>query len=128
MALIIASVIVAALLPLLAKAPMGYAQSKMAGGYDNHNPREQQKALTGLGLRALAAHNNAFEAFPPFAAGVLLALWGEAPLFTMQILCGVHIVARVGHALFYFADVPPLRSLCWAIGMVASIWLMCLAF
>jgi len=127
MAIIVGSVIFAAILPLLVKAPLGYAQAKQAGGYDNANPRAQQAALTGMGARALAAHNNAFEAFPPFAVGVLLALWAEADLGTVQILCLVHVTARVLQGVFYLADKSTLRSLSWLLGMVCSIWLMALA-
>ncbi len=127
MTLVVACIILAALLPILVKSPLGYLQSKQAGGYDNHNPRIQQQSLTGIGHRALAAHQNAFEAFPPFAAGVLLALWAEAPILQIQILCVVYIVARIAHPIFYLADIDKLRSTSWAIGLGASIWLMCLA-
>ena len=127
MTIIIASVIFAAFLPILTKAPLGLAQSKLPGGYDNRHPRVQQAALEGFGQRALGAHNNAFEAFPPFAVGVLLALWAQAPVVQVQTLCLVWIVARVLHAIFYLADVNKLRSLCWGIAFGSSIWLMCLA-
>lgn len=128
MTIIISCLILAALMPILVKFPLGYIQSRQPGGYDNKNPREQQAALTGIGQRAVAAHNNAFEAFPPFAAGVLLALWADAPVAQIQALCLMHIIARIAHAVFYFADISPLRSLSWAIGLGASIALMCLAF
>ena len=127
MTLIISCVIFAALLPMLTKAPLGYIQSRQPGGYDNSNPRAQQAALDGMGQRALAAHNNAFEAFPPFAVGVLLALWTKAPIETVQVLCIIYILARVMHAVFYLADISTPRSLSWAVGMTCSIWLMCLA-
>jgi len=127
MTLIIACVIIAALLPLVAKAPLGYVQSRQPGGYDNHNPRTQQASLTGLGQRALGAHNNAFESFPPFATGVLLALWAEASIGTMQALCIVYIIARILHLAFYLADLSTLRSSSWAVGFGSSLWLICLA-
>ena len=127
MTIVIGSLILAALMPMLVKTPLGYLQSKQPGGYDNHNPRQQQAALTGMGQRAVAAHNNAFEAFPPFATGVLLALWAQAPVEQMQMLCIVHVVARIGHAIFYLADLSTLRSLSWAVGLGSSIYLMCLA-
>jgi len=128
MTIVVACLILGALFPMLAKAPMGYAQTKQPGGYDNHYPRAQQASLTGLGQRALGAHENAFEAFPPFAAGVLLALWVQAPLGQVQTLCLVWVAARALHLGFYLADVGMLRSLSWAVGMACSIWLMCLAF
>jgi uncharacterized MAPEG superfamily protein len=124
MTLITVCLIFAAFMPLLAKAPLGYLQAKQDGGYDNANPRAQQASLSGLGAKALAAHNNAFEAFPPFAAGVLLALWSQADLVTVQWLCVVHIVARVGHLGFYLLDLSTLRSISWVVGFVCSIALM----
>ena len=39
-----------------------------AGGYDNHLPRAQQAQLEGWGARSVAAHQNGFETFAPFAA------------------------------------------------------------
>ena len=59
---------------LVTKAPVALAQSKEGRGYDNRNPRVQQSRLTGFGARALAAHQNMIEAFPVFAAGVLVVL------------------------------------------------------
>jgi len=127
MTLVISCIIFAALLPMMTKAPLGYFQTQQPGGYDNRHPRAQQQALTGAGQRALAAHQNAFEAFPPFAVGVLLALWAQAPIGQVQVLCLVHIAARIAYPILYLADIDKLRSLSWGVGMVASIWLMCLA-
>jgi len=127
MTIIISCVIFAAMLPILVKTPLGYFQSQQPGGYDNRNPRAQQDIIKGMGQRALAAHNNAFEAFPPFACGVLLALWAQSPIEQIQILCLVHVFARVLHPVFYLADISSLRSLSWAVGLGTSIWLMCLA-
>ncbi|TGD72293.1 MAPEG family protein [Mangrovimicrobium sediminis] len=127
MTVIVACLIIGAILPLLAKAPLGYVQARQPGGYDNRYPRQQQAALDGLGQRALGAHENAFEAFPAFAAGVLLALSSNGPAAMVQTLCLVWVAARVGHLAFYLADIDKLRSLCWLVGMVCAIWLMCLA-
>ena len=60
------------------KIPLGLAQVRAAGGYNNSNPREQQQALDGWGKRALGAHLNTIEAYPFFAAGVLAAVVAEA--------------------------------------------------
>lgn len=127
MTVIVASLIIAALLPLAAKAPLGYVQSRQPGGYDNHYPRQQQASLEGFGQRALGAHENAYEAFPVFAAGVLIALWTVGPVARVETLCLVWLAARVLHIVFYLADISLLRSLSWAVGMGCSIWLMCLA-
>lgn len=71
--LIYACLLFAALMLVLTKAPVAWAQQR-TGRYDNHDPRAQQRELTGFGARALAAHQNTIEAFPLFAAGVLVSL------------------------------------------------------
>ena len=55
-------VFISALLIYVAKIPVAKAMNEQ-GGYDNHLPRQQQAQLTGFGARALAAHQNCFEAF-----------------------------------------------------------------
>src|SRR4051812_21521355 len=61
----------------LAKVPIAIAMQRH-GGYDNRNPRDQQKNLTGWGKRALAAHQNCFEVFPVFAACVFISQFRNA--------------------------------------------------
>ena len=65
MSVIITCLFIAALLPILAKAPVAYAMNQL-GGYDNKHPREQQSKLTGFGGRALGAHQNSFESLINF--------------------------------------------------------------
>jgi len=76
MTTLVFSLIVAALLPYIAKIPLAVAMHK-AGGYDTNHPREQQAKLKGFGARALAAHNNAFESLIVFASAILLAIATE---------------------------------------------------
>ena len=66
-------IFISALLIFIAKAPLARAMKQEGGQYDNHHPRAQQARLTGFGARALAAHQNSFEAFPLFAVAVLMA-------------------------------------------------------
>ena len=73
MTIIIICLFIATLMPILAKAPLAMAMNK-AGGYDNRNPREQQKTLSGFGARAKAAHENCFEALIMFTPGALAVL------------------------------------------------------
>ena len=124
MTLVVVCLIIAACTPLLAKVPLGLIQAKQEGGYDNSDPRAQQASLSGVGARALAAQNNSFEAFPTFAAGVLIALWAQADLATVQVLCVVHVVARIAYIGLYLADYSTLRSLSWLLGFGCAIALM----
>ena len=127
MTIVIGSVIFAALMIFITKAPLAAAMNKLEGGYDNATPRAQQDRLDGFGLRARGAHENSIEAFPLFAIGVLLALWAEASLEQMQILCLAFVVARIAYCVFYWIDQDKLRSTAWFVGVGSSIWLMTLA-
>lgn len=116
-------VFAAALLLMVSKLPVGYFQIQ-AGGYNNKDPRAQQAALEGAGKRALAAHQNAFEAFPIFAVGVILAQMGEATQGTVDTLALVFIVARVLFQICYLKNWATPRSLVWFVGFVSSLALM----
>lgn len=127
MTIAVGCLILAATLIYIAKIPVAVAMAKLDGRYDNHHPRAQQARLTGFGARALAAHQNAIEAFPLFAAGVLAALWAEAAQETINTLCIVFIVARAIYMVLYWLDLDKLRSTVWFVGLIASFWLMALA-
>ncbi|MFT3897648.1 MAG: MAPEG family protein [Thermomonas sp.] len=115
---------------ILAAALLPYALTFIAkaGGpdYNNRNPRAWIAKQSGnyRVQRANAAHLNAFEAFAPFAAGVLMAqLAGVDPALVVRLSLAF-VAFRVLHAIFYLADKPPLRSLSWLGGFVCVVWLM----
>ncbi len=103
----------------LAKIPVGIAQQR-AGGYDNRNPRDQQAKLEGWGRRALAAHQNAFEAFGPFAASVFVAHLGGADPKLTTPLALTFVAARLVYHVLYLADFATLRSTIWSVGLLAT--------
>ena len=107
------------LLPFLAKLPVAIAMHKL-GGYDNNHPREQQNQLTGFGARALAAHQNSFEALIIFAPAVILAIATNNLNEQIQIAAIIHVIARISYILCYLANLGTLRSIVWAIGLIAS--------
>jgi uncharacterized MAPEG superfamily protein len=74
--------------------------------------------------RGNAAHLNAFEAFAPFAAGVLMAQAAGVDPFRITILALVFLAARILHGVFYLTDMHMLRSLSWLIGIVCVALLM----
>lgn len=116
-------VFVSALLIFVARVPVARAM-KAQGGYDNHLPRSQQAQLTGLGARAVAAHQNSFEAFMLFAAGVLMAHTTQTQGFLIDTLAIIFVVARILYLPLYWYDVAGQRSLVWAIGLICSLLLM----
>jgi len=126
MSIPILCLIFSALLILITKIPVAMAMAQ-DGGYDNRHPREQQARLSGFGARALAAHKNMLEAFPVFAAGVLVALWSGADGTWPSALAVTFVLARAVYTILYLADFSVLRSLAWGVGYGASIGLMVLA-
>jgi len=114
-------VFVAFLLNMISKGPVAAAMARQPKGYDNRNPRDQQAGLEGWGRRAVSAHMNGFEAFPGFAAAVLIAaLAGADPAWTTR-LAVTFVVARVLYIPLYIADRASLRSAVWTIGFLSTV-------
>lgn len=93
--------------------------------YDNRDPRgwlaRQQNPLS---VRANAAHLNAFEAFAPFAASVLMAqLAGVAP-GRVSLLAIAFVAFRILHGIFYLAGRHYLRTAAWLGGFTCVLALM----
>jgi uncharacterized MAPEG superfamily protein len=89
--------------------------------YDNANPRNPGFYTPGLRARALGAHQNGFEAFPFFAAAVILAEMRAAPQATVNALAVAFIVVRIVYVLMYLTNRPSARSAVWAIGLVCNL-------
>ena len=89
--------------------------------FDNRNPREWLVAQSGYRRRANAAQLNSFEAFPLFAAAVLVAHSLQAPQSRVDALAITFVVARVLYLLLYLADQSLLRSLAWFVGIGSAV-------
>ncbi|MEO4013163.1 MULTISPECIES: MAPEG family protein [Pseudomonas] len=116
-------VFISALLIFVAKIPVAKAMNDQ-GGYDNHLPRQQQAQLTGFGARALAAHQNCFEAFILFAVGVLMAHTTQTAGWLIDLLAIIFVITRIIYLLCYWVDLAWQRSLVWFVGLVCSLLLM----
>lgn len=116
-------VFISAALIFLSKIPVAKAMNA-EGGYDNHHPRAQQARLTGFGARALAAHQNSFEAFPLFAVGVLMAHVTQTQGALVNLLAITFVLARVLYLVLYWLDLHWQRSLVWIVGLACSLGLM----
>jgi uncharacterized MAPEG superfamily protein len=110
------SILVAGLLPYAAALI-----AKSRRDFDNANPRAWLAKQEGFRARAHAAQLNSFEAFPLFAAAVIVAHLRGAPEDTIAVLCGVFLAARIAYIGSYIANLAPLRSLVWLIGMVSTV-------
>lgn len=98
-------------------------QAERAEGYDNANPRDQQAKLEGLARRAVAAHQNGFEAIATFLPAVLAAELAGADATVVGQLAMLHVAARAVYVALYLANRHVLRSVVWTVGFVATIGL-----
>lgn len=120
MTTLILCALIAVLLPYLAKAPVAFAQNKLAG-YDNKHPREQQSKLTGFGARALAAHQNSFESLIVFGVAFAVVMSTNNVYHVTETLAVMHVVSRVMYCIFYYINQDILRSLVWLVGYVCAV-------
>jgi uncharacterized MAPEG superfamily protein len=109
-------VLAAALLPYLTVGP-----AKAVKSFDNHAPREWEARLTGWRVRAYWAHLNGFEAFPPFAAGVIVAHLAGAPQGRVDVLAVAFVASRIVYGAMYYADWATARSIVWTAGMACVV-------
>ncbi|MBV8916138.1 MAG: MAPEG family protein [Acetobacteraceae bacterium] len=115
------AILAAAVLPYLCAAAAKYG----GPGYDNARPRPSLAGLSGWRQRADWAQRNHFEAFPPFAAGVLTAEFVHAPQGLVDGLAAGFILVRLVYTAAYIADRPTLRSLLFGVGFAFVIGLFC---
>ena len=115
-------VLAAAFVPFI-----GSAYAKFSGGgaktYDNRAPRAQVESLPPQRRRAYWAQLNGFEAFPPFAAGVIIAHLAGAPQIWIDVLAASFVALRVIYTLLYIHDRPTARSVVWTAGFLCVVGL-----
>lgn len=104
---------IAGLLPYIA---VGFAKS--GGGYDNARPRDSMAKFEGRQARAVAAHANSFEAFPFFAAVILMAAQTGTDPQPVNALAVAFVLARIAYIFAYITNRPLLRSIVWMFGLV----------
>ena len=111
--------VVASLIPLgAARSAANFEMKDMAA------PRAMFERFPAWGKRASWAHQNSFEAFTLHAPAALLALIAvlhNGPLPAVAVVAAfAHPALRVAYIAAYVGNVPPLRGLCWASGLVCS--------
>jgi uncharacterized MAPEG superfamily protein len=100
--------------------------ARLPEGFDNSYPRVQQAKLTGLPLRAQGAHENAIEAFAPFAAGVLACKLGGVDSDEVVLLSIGFVLLRTLYLVLYLANKSTLRSTVWTFAFLISLALLAL--
>ena len=110
---------------LVSLIPLGAARS--AANFqleDMAAPRAMFERFPAWGKRASWAHQNSFEAFTLHAPAALLALIGVlqsgALPATAIVAAFAHPALRVAYIAAYVGNIPPLRGLCWASGLICS--------
>lgn len=89
--------------------------------FDNNKPRDWLARQTGYRARANAAQQNGFEAFPLFAAAVIIAHVVRGPQPLVDMLAMAFVAVRVVYFALYLADKSALRSLVWLIGLICVV-------
>lgn len=113
--LLAAGVVVASMVPLgAARSQADFTIADLAA------PRAMFERLPAWGKRASWAHQNSFEAFILFAPACLLALTGGANSTLISGCALAWPALRLAYIGAYVANLPPLRSLCWAGAMVCT--------
>lgn len=117
-------ILLAALLPYL-----WVAISKASGKrYDNRDPRGWlAKQENPRVHRANSAQLNAFEAFAPFAASVLMAQFAGVGTHLISYLSVAFVIARLFHGVLYIGNRALFRSLVWTAGFACVFALMAMA-
>jgi uncharacterized MAPEG superfamily protein len=97
------------------------APAKLDGReFDNANPRDPGYYKPGLRARSQGAHMNGFEAFPFFAAAVILAEMRGASQGAVNALAVAFILARIVYVVLYLTNRPTARSLVWSAALLIN--------
>jgi uncharacterized MAPEG superfamily protein len=91
------------------------------GNFDNSRPRDPAFYDNPIAARALGAHQNGIEAFPFFAAAVLLAEFRACPQNLINELAVLFVIVRISYVFTYIGNRPTLRSILWSIGFAINI-------
>jgi uncharacterized MAPEG superfamily protein len=120
-------VLVAGVLPYVWVTIAARERRVQFGAADNKLPRAQEAKLTGVGARAMGAHNNAFEALPFFAAAVVIAhICGADPAWSAGFAIAF-VVFRIAHGVLYLMDIDTLRSVSFGFSQLCTLALFVLA-
>jgi uncharacterized MAPEG superfamily protein len=118
-----AMILLAALAPYVTVA----VAKRGASAYDNAAPRDWAARQDDWRARAIAAHQNHFEAFAPFAAAVFAAVLAGANMQVIEALSASFVCLRVLYTVAYVKGAPTLRSALWGLGFACVIALFGIA-
>ncbi len=91
------------------------------GTFDNARPRDPDFYSDPIRSRALGAHLNGIEAFPFFAAAVLLAQFRLCPQRLIDELAVLFLIVRIAYVFTYLGNRPTLRTILWSVGFAINV-------
>ena len=91
------------------------------GTFDNSRPRSPDFYGDPIRSRALGAHQNGIEAFPFFAAAVLLAEFRLGPQRLIDELAVLFLIVRIAYVFTYLGNRPTLRTILWTLGFAINV-------
>jgi uncharacterized MAPEG superfamily protein len=111
------------LLPYAMACVSGYYRKKQLGKVDNTKPREQYLQLEGVGARAVAAQQNAWEALIIYSASLLAVAATRVDVMYLAEAAVIVLIARVLHGFFYLANFDKLRTLSFLVAIIPCFYL-----
>ncbi|MFP6795162.1 MAG: MAPEG family protein [Pseudomonadales bacterium] len=95
---------------------------------DFRHPRQQVEKLVDAGNGVVGVQFNAWEALTFFAVANLIAFMsGLDAVGYWSMAAMIWVVARFFHGVFYVANIPALRMICFATGLGMSLWIVFMA-
>lgn len=89
--------------------------------------RDEGRELSGMGARVERSLNNSIVALALFAPAVLILTTTSATTANSLLAAQIFLIARVIYAPLYWFAIPWLRTVAWAAGFIATIYLYLLA-
>jgi len=115
------TLLVATLLPYVWFALSNPLRKQEFGTLDNHHPRLQEAKQSGRGARANGASANAFEALAVYPPAVLTAHLQSPASDLAPKLALAWVALRVAHGIFYIANKPAARTVCFALASACAV-------
>ena len=115
------SLLLAAGVVVFSTVPLGAARSQANFQMEDlAAPRAMFERLPAWGKRAAWAHQNCFEALTLHAPACLLCLVAGVGSPVALAAAWIHPALRLAYIGAYVFNLPPLRGLCWAGGLVCT--------
>ncbi|MFA8386620.1 MAG: MAPEG family protein [Pelagibaca sp.] len=114
----------AALLQVLQFVAYSVTANMQVGTKTAMGPRDTPVQLTGKAGRLQRAMNNHFEGLILFGIAVMVITYSGQNTETTALACGLYLVARVLYVPAYVFGWVPWRSVIWAVGFIATLYLL----